>query len=94
MEKYGQMYRDYTDAGVADLDRRYGKEAVDAELIAQEPEGSSRSADEIRAALSYNDVLDLAENMLFNASTDAVNPGFNHKLSFWRFKKPSFEPFV
>ena len=67
MEKYGQMYRDYTDAGVADLDRRYGKEAVDAELIAQEPEGSSRSADEIRAALSYNDVLKLAENMLFDS---------------------------
>ena len=59
MEKYGQMYRDYTDAGVADLDRRYGKEAVDAKLIAQEPEGSSRSADEIRASLSYNDVLKL-----------------------------------
>lgn len=92
MEKYGQMYRDYSNAGVADLDRRYGKEAVDAELIAQEPEGSSRSADEIRAALSYNDVLDLAENMLFNASTDAVNPGFTTSSRFGASRNPALNP--
>ena len=76
LNRYEKMYQDYAAAGIADLERRYGKEAIDAELIGQEPEGSSRSADDIRAALSYNDVLELAENMLFDSGNDTVNPGY------------------
>jgi len=92
IEKYGQMYKDYTDAGIADLDRRYGKEAVDAELIGRELEGSSRSADDIRAALSYNDVVDLAERMLFNPSADTVNPGFTTSSRFGASRNPALNP--
>lgn len=93
IEKYGQMYRDYANAGVADLDRRYGKEVVDAELIAKEPEGTiPRSADEIRASLSYNDIVDLAENMMFSPGTDTINPGFTSSSRFGSSADPKLNP--